>query len=273
MSYEALCTYLLSKYGGAVVDFFYTPECKSKNKKVSRTGEGLFCHHIDEDKGICLSDRAFAKTQPFEWQKKERLVYCNILEHLILHLKIKALNPKEQLKAPIEIQRSIPSGISLLCRDINDMYMNDGTSHVWRKRCFEEIRDNYYDYINLLKALTLYIDKHYTGKRDDSPSLVPGSIVHFAGSDHEIILLNEAKDKFLLKLPNGENRFFSTSLATQQLSYLESFDRMVRMLSHGYNSFYEKILSDITNESDNIIAAEYCNALDIDDYGFALPPY
>lgn len=84
MPYVELSSYLIKKYGGALYDYFYTPECKSKNKKVTRTSEGLYCHHIDEDKGGSLSESSSAIRQPFEWQRKERLVYCNILEHLIL---------------------------------------------------------------------------------------------------------------------------------------------------------------------------------------------
>ena len=98
MTYDELQQYLIEKYGGAVCAYFATPECKSKSKKISRTGEGLYCHHMDEDKGGNLSDPVGAINQPFEWQKKERLVYCNVLEHLILHIKIAVLRQKDVLE-------------------------------------------------------------------------------------------------------------------------------------------------------------------------------
>ena len=41
MTYGELQSYLIQKYGGAKCDYFVNPECKSKNKKVSRTSEGL----------------------------------------------------------------------------------------------------------------------------------------------------------------------------------------------------------------------------------------
>jgi len=101
MPYETLVEYLLVKYGGAIGDYFSTPECKTKNKKAVRTAEGLYCHHIDEDKGGNLSNPCSARRQPFEWQKKERLVYCNLLEHLILHIKIAILRQKTKFKKPL----------------------------------------------------------------------------------------------------------------------------------------------------------------------------
>ncbi|MDD4690611.1 MAG: hypothetical protein PHE51_12825, partial [Eubacteriales bacterium] len=67
MTYDELQRYLIEKYGAAVCDYFATPECKSKSKKVTRTGEGLYCHHMDEDKGGNLGNAPDAKGQPFEW--------------------------------------------------------------------------------------------------------------------------------------------------------------------------------------------------------------
>lgn len=134
MPYEELSSYLIKKYGGALYDYFYTPECKSKNKKVTRTSEGLYCHHIDEDKGGRLSDSSSAIRQPFEWQRKERLVYCNILEHLILHIKIAVLRQKVPLKRPDDISGFFTTGgIYTICADINDMFIRNGTSITWKK--------------------------------------------------------------------------------------------------------------------------------------------
>ena len=87
MTYDELVDYLLKKYGPAQYDYFCNESCKSKNSKVSRTNEGLYCHHIDENKAILLSNDKFAVNNPFEYQKANRLVYCNVLEHLILHIK------------------------------------------------------------------------------------------------------------------------------------------------------------------------------------------
>ena len=88
LTYSQLVEHLLDKYGRSTCDYFYRNNCKSKNPKVSRASEGLICHHIDEDKAIMLSTPKWAAKCPFEWQKADRLVYCNYLEHLLLHIKI-----------------------------------------------------------------------------------------------------------------------------------------------------------------------------------------
>ena len=53
MNYDEFVSYLLKKYGPAKYDYFTNATCKTKSKRISRTKEGLFCHHIDEDK-ICI---------------------------------------------------------------------------------------------------------------------------------------------------------------------------------------------------------------------------
>ena len=103
MKYSELVEYLLKKYGPAKYDYFCTESCKSKNHKVSRTNEGLYCHHIDEDKAIMLSNDSYAIKNPYEYQKAERLVYCNVLEHLILHIKI-VEEPRNKDANELEIQ-------------------------------------------------------------------------------------------------------------------------------------------------------------------------
>lgn len=51
--------------------------------------EGWQMHHIDENKVSNLSSlnkiRKDSEARKFEHQKKERLVYCDLLEHIILH--------------------------------------------------------------------------------------------------------------------------------------------------------------------------------------------
>ena len=146
MTYEGLTEYLIQKYGAVQYDYFCTSECRSKNKKVTRTSEGLYCHHIDEDKGDLLSHPKAAQRSPFDWQMKERLVYCNALEHLILHIKIAVLRQKKKLIKPLDIDAFLRPGIHLICGEINDMFLNEGTKIIWKKRCFEEIKENYEEY-------------------------------------------------------------------------------------------------------------------------------
>ena len=229
MPYEELLLYLIKKYGGAKCDYFANSECRSKSKKISRTKEGLYCHHMDEDKGGNLGNPPQAQRQPFEWQKKERLVYCNILEHLILHMKIAVLRQKRLLKEPRDIGLFFTThGIWNICVDINDMFMTNGTNVTWKKRCFEEIKENYDDYIALIRALMNYIETDYVGSKSDVAFLVPGSIMRCSDGDYEIVKVSAKKNKILLKLPSGEIGTFYSDIANEQLTYSDCFDLSIR---------------------------------------------
>src|SRR5690625_6454906 len=85
-TYDKTIDLLLQKYGPAQDDYFreksyqkfMNGEIKSISKgKISRTNEGLYCHHIDEIKELNIANPLFIKRKniPFEYQKKDRLVY------------------------------------------------------------------------------------------------------------------------------------------------------------------------------------------------------
>ena len=146
MNYDEFVSYLLKKYGPAKYDYFTNATCKTKSKRISRTKEGLFCHHIDEDKGYMLSHTGCALEQPFEYQKAERLVYCNYIEHLLLHILIgkNAFWSKHQkLIVPKQFSYFIVPGVSYICSEINLLYDQNGSSVEWRNRCFKEIENNF----------------------------------------------------------------------------------------------------------------------------------
>lgn len=100
LSYEQAVSRLLDIYGQATVDYFsersYTRflngEIKTmkSQKKISRTSEGLYCHHINEIEFANLCNLDYIKMQrvPFTSHTKDKLVYCDMIEHLILHLLI-----------------------------------------------------------------------------------------------------------------------------------------------------------------------------------------
>lgn len=148
MSYNELVNYLLSKYGKAQYDYFRNERCSSVNQRVSRSSEGLFCHHIDEDKAIQLSSIKFARKNPFDYQKANRLVYCNILEHLIMHIKI-TLEPRH----PDANERELPGlgGIKFIAVHLNDYFNGYEFKREWLKIAFELIKDNFSDYIRILR--------------------------------------------------------------------------------------------------------------------------
>lgn len=156
MKYSELVEYLLKKYGPAKYDYFCTESCKSKNHKVSRTNEGLYCHHIDEDKAIMLSNDSYAIKNPYEYQKAERLVYCNVLEHLILHIKI-VEEPRNKAANELEIQ-GIGGVINFICPQINDYYNGFEFKQPYLIKIYSLIENNFEDYIRVLKYLLDIID-------------------------------------------------------------------------------------------------------------------
>lgn len=180
MGYDVLVTYLLKKYGKAKSDYFTNTTCKTKSKKISRTNEGLFCHHIDEDKGGKLSDSQFAIQQSFEYQKAERLVYCNYIEHLLLHIQIgKDMYWKKytKLDAPKNFSFFVVPGITYICADINSLFSDNGSTVPWKNRCYLEIKNNFDDYIFILQSFIKYLLENYSGNINQK-SISVGQHVH-----------------------------------------------------------------------------------------------
>lgn len=158
MKYDDLVSALLKKYGAAKHDYFTDRECTIKNKLVSRTAEGLFCHHIDEDKAIMLSNDEYAARNPFEYQKKNRLVYCNLLEHLLLHVKI-----AEEPRNPDANENELPGiggAINYLCKQLNDIYAGKEPAEEWRKTVASKVQDSFDDYIRILRHLWSVIEQN-----------------------------------------------------------------------------------------------------------------
>ena len=151
MSYDELVNYLIKKYGPARYDYFINEYCTIKNKKVSRTNEGLYCHHIDEDKAIMLSNIEYANKNPFEYQKAERLVYCNMLEHFLLHILIFE-KPKSDKANKNELQ-GIGGAVNYLCKQLNDLYCGYEYKQGWMKKIVSAVEKDYDSYIPMLRRL------------------------------------------------------------------------------------------------------------------------
>ncbi|KTW22475.1 hypothetical protein NS341_07400 [Staphylococcus xylosus] len=96
LSYSDAVQSLIEKHG-EVVDNYYKE--KSYNKflngeikriaygKYTKTKEGLYCHHIMENEYENISNKEYIAhyKYPYEYHHKENLVYCDLIEHLILH--------------------------------------------------------------------------------------------------------------------------------------------------------------------------------------------
>ena len=157
VSYNEVVDNLIKKYGAAKHNYFKDTGCTKKNPLVTRTNEGLICHHIDEDKAIMLCNDKFAAKNPFDYQKADRLVYCNLLEHLLLHVKI-AENPNETASGN-ELP-GIGGAINFICKDLNDIYSGKEFTDEWRKNVADKVKDNFDDYILILRYLWNVIERN-----------------------------------------------------------------------------------------------------------------
>ena len=144
MSYEEYVSHLLKKYGPAKANYFLNENCKSKGK-ISRTKEGLECHHIDEDKEQLLSDPRIAVINPFEYQKANRLVYCDKVEHLLIHIKI-----IEEFRPQNEWYKYYMDGPRMIISCINDYFKDDIISTSWHGNMKQKIIPKFNSYIFIL---------------------------------------------------------------------------------------------------------------------------
>lgn len=145
-TYQEYCDYLQKKYGVGLCA--YMTQAGSKKPKVSRTKEGLMVHHKYEDRAILLSKPEYALQYPYEWQSAENLVYCDYLEHLLLHILICEYPSVEK---NIFEEVGVGGIIRFLVPELNDFYSGWQTKEQWRLNCHNLIRDDMMVYLQLLK--------------------------------------------------------------------------------------------------------------------------
>lgn len=86
MSYDELIKYLKNKYGDVKYDYFSNFDTLAKDTGNGRGKEGLYIHHIMEKWFTDLTKNSPWNREEFHYADK--LVYCNVYEHLLLHMKI-----------------------------------------------------------------------------------------------------------------------------------------------------------------------------------------
>lgn len=154
-TYDEVVQYLLEKYGPSDYDYFseksykkfLNNEINSITKgKYSRTSEGLYCHHIDEYNHENLSNIDYIREfkYPFNLQKKDRLVYCDLLEHAILH----ALIAKET-----NLEFGLSGYQLCISKLIKDWYINTSSKPNFKREYNNKIYDR--AYLNPEDALEL----------------------------------------------------------------------------------------------------------------------
>jgi hypothetical protein len=145
-SYAECCSLLLIKYGPVTGDYFLDKSCTKKNTVITRGDEGLYIHHISEDKEIMLSSPKYAKQASFEYQKASRLVYCNLLEHLVLHIKIFE-------KTGPNTMYGIGGIYNFIVPELNDIYSGIKYTQTWKQKVIDIVYPLKSDYFHCIKKL------------------------------------------------------------------------------------------------------------------------
>ena len=146
LNYLQYCDYLQNKYGIGLYD--YMTKAWNKNSKCSRTKEGLVAHHKYEDHAILLSTKEYAMKNPFKWQKAENIVYCDILEHLFLHILICESPAKNK-----NVNEVVGIGgiTNFIVPELNDVYSGWVSRQQWQINCHQRIVDDKDVYLVLLE--------------------------------------------------------------------------------------------------------------------------
>lgn len=164
MSYDQYCDYLTQKYGSGLSDYF--TKSWNPNPKCKRTKEGLFAHHVDEDKMIMLSEKKIAQMCPFEWQLKDRIVYCDYLEHLFLHSLICKFPNVNKIP---NVDVGIGGVVNFLVPELNDMYSGFPVSQPWKQNCFNVVKNDFDVYLVIIEYFIKWLKET---RKDQSVSIL-----------------------------------------------------------------------------------------------------
>lgn len=147
-TYLEYCDYLQDKYGIGRADYM-TKEWE-KDTNVLRLQEGLIAHHKYEDHAIMLSQKERAMQHPYEWQFAENIVYCDALEHLLLHILI-CENPSPNCESFETV--GIGSIFNYIVPELNDVYSGWVADKEYKKICHTRVINDKDVYLILLKRL------------------------------------------------------------------------------------------------------------------------
>ena len=146
LTYLEYCDYLQLKYGIGLTD--YMTRSYKPNPKCKRTKEGLVAHHKKEDTMIMLSTKEVAQMCPIEWQLKENIVYCDYLEHLLLHVLI-CKYPAKDMEDFICV--GIGGVVNFIVPELNDLYSGYIANQAWRQNCHSKVSADEGVYLSILK--------------------------------------------------------------------------------------------------------------------------
>ena len=204
-TYLEYCDYLQSKYGIGLAN--YMTKSFNPNPKCKRTKDGLIAHHKKEDTMIMLSNKEVAQMYPFEWQLKENIVYCDYLEHLLLHVLI--CKYASDNKSSV-ICTGIGGVVNFIVPELNDLYSGWSTNQAWRKNCHDKVSADKEVYLAILKQ---FIDIEKTNQFFDIDMICQSFNQRYG-------LWNDRKNKKIYAEIRGLNREKTISLIERFLNSL-----------------------------------------------------
>ena len=83
-----------------------------------------------------------------QWQQKENIVYCDYLEHLLLHVLICKYPAKD--KMPFA-DVGIGGVVNFIAPELNDLYSGWKTGQSWRQNCHNLVVNDKDVYLEILK--------------------------------------------------------------------------------------------------------------------------
>lgn len=208
MIYNEYVKYLQDKYGLPTKAYYHTTGADNHltGSNISRGKEGLQCHHVREDIVASLSDKNIAASNLIEYQSPENLCYCNLLEHLFLHILI-----AEEQKEDENGSYLGDGGVNWMILALNSIY-SDPTNSWYSKKIYNpEERGMCYDINNIITnnkdTYLALINRYCTSafiriKEDMTPSDIAASLCHTCKKDNNVQaiytdIMNVAKDTLL----------------------------------------------------------------------------
>ena len=266
MMYDSLVAYLAAKYGRPNENYFIKENCKSKNRRIFRSSEGLICHHVGEFEYSNISEPWLAKLVSFDYQMPHNLVYCNLIEHLLLHIKIwqetevtidmnsknffksvRRTEPRSisfDMSSAYNMRRLLPisGGFDFITTDCNELYAGKGLDKPHRLHLLEQIEGNIDDYADVLAELVQNCVDHFTGKKENNVKeySVGDMFIHPQRGNGRIVEINGQSDEsdaladYVIRFEDGESLRIGR-MALDKGDYNLEIDRIIDNLSKDYS--------------------------------------
>ncbi|MBP5836101.1 hypothetical protein [Candidatus Phytoplasma meliae] len=154
LTYDQIVNLLHIKYGIPEGNYFLDKTCLKENPYIKRSEEGLQIHHVKEYQERGLSKPEIAKKLPFKYQQEDQLVYCNLIEHFLLHIKI-----CDYSKNPHHPEVGL-KGAEILGNILRTKYMrNNWEQEAYKRKAYQKVhylKSSFWKCHNLFKSIKIW---------------------------------------------------------------------------------------------------------------------